>query len=43
MECFDDIIFPISPYDPYTGELNIYYEELTGDKNQLIDSYQTNI
>ena len=27
--------FPIPEYDPYTGELNPYYEELTGKKNPL--------
>ena len=31
----------IPTHDPYTGELNPYYEELTGKKNPL-DSYHSN-
>lgn len=31
----------IPTHDPYTGELNPYYEELTGKKNPL-DSYHCN-
>ncbi len=27
--------FPIPTHDPQTGELNPYYEELTGKKNPL--------
>jgi len=27
----------IPTHDPYTGELNPYYEELTGEKNPLIE------
>lgn len=26
----------IPTHDPYTGELNPYYEELTGEKNPLV-------
>lgn len=29
--------FTIPTHDPYTGELNPYYEELTGKKNPLVD------
>ncbi len=31
----------IPTHDPQTGELNPYYEELTGIKNPLIDSQST--
>lgn len=27
----------IPTHDPHTGELNPYYEELTGEKNPLVD------
>ena len=31
----------IPTHDPQTGQLNPYYEELTGQKNPLIDSIET--
>jgi hypothetical protein len=31
----------IPTHDPYTGELNPYYEELTGEKNPLSKSVET--
>jgi hypothetical protein len=31
----------IPTHDPYTGELNPYYEELTGEKNPLSKSIET--
>ena len=34
--------FPIPTHDPQTGELNPYYEELTGEKNPLSNSGKTN-
>lgn len=32
----------IPTHDPYTGELNPYYEELTGEKNPLSIKYEEN-
>jgi hypothetical protein len=32
----------IPTHDPYTGELNPYYEELTGEKNPLISDNKDN-
>lgn len=32
----------IPTHDPYTGELNPYYEELTGEKNPLIPNNMDN-
>ena len=32
--------FEIPTHDPYTGELNPFYEELTGKKNPLIESVE---
>jgi hypothetical protein len=32
----------IPTHDPYTGELNPYYEELTGQKNPLSVTHKTN-
>ena len=34
--------YPIPTHDPYTGELNPYYEELTGEKNPLSPDSKTN-
>lgn len=28
--------FPIPTHDPYTGEINVEYEALTGEKNPLM-------
>lgn len=33
----------IPTHDPYTGELNPYYEELTGEKNPLEDSLKVDV
>jgi hypothetical protein len=33
----------IPTHDPYTGELNPYYEELTGEKNPLEEDLEVDI